>query len=315
MARGNRVKKTNFPHHSGGVVQVAHTARYGTVPEALLEDNRLGLDSRAVAAWLAIKASGWQINVAYLRWCLALPGKEELGQDLWQRIANELESAGYLSRTRLRGGSGLWVWHITFNPVPASATIAGSAGHGSTVHGAPACGAPDAGQPGHKPKQQLTPPTKNTTTNTPAVIRRSKSASVNDSVPGLSNRDLLYPTVTYAEREELEQLISRCDLSSRQAVLDEIEGIRQGGGIKRGVVPLAKALINKAAIGEFTLSAGQNVQAQRDRRMAHELAIAVSAAPIENLLPPSQAIIAQLPPNLRNLLLAAQLRAKEGGSG
>lgn len=312
------MKKSNFPNHSGGVVQVVHTARYGAVPEALLEDRRLGLDSRAVAAWLAIKASGWQINVAYLRWCLALPGKDELGKDIWQRIATELESAGYLSRTKQKGQSGLWVWHITFNPVPcgatvAGATVAGSAGYGGAVHGAPTYGSADDGQPGHKPVPRVTVPTQNTTTNKLAASGTRKPRVSDDFVPTDSNRALLYPIITCAERDELEKLISFCAVNDRQDVLDEIEGIRQGGGIKKGVVPLARALISKAAIGEFVLSAGQNVRAQRDRRNRNELAIAASTSPSENFLAPSEKSIAQLPPNLQIRMRAAKLRAENGG--
>jgi hypothetical protein len=310
------MKSSNFPNHSGGVVQVVHTARYGAVPEALLEDRRLGLDSRAVAAWLAIKASGWQINVAYLRWCLALPGKEELGKDIWQRIATELESAGYLSRTKHKGQNGLWVWHITFNPVPCGATVAGSAGYGSAVHGAPVHGSAEDGQPGHKPVPRLTVPTKTTTTTTttnkPPLSRTRKPCVSADFAPPNRDPGLLYPIIANAEREELEKLISYCDMSARQDVLDEIEGIRQGGGIKKGVVPLARALIGKAAIGEFVLSAGQNVRAQRDRRARHELAIAASTSLPEDFLVPSDKSIAQLPPNLQIQMRAAQRRAENG---
>lgn len=307
------MKISNFPNHSGGVVQVVHTARYGAVPEALLEDRRLGLDSRAVAAWLAIKASGWQINVAYLRWCLALPGKEELGKDIWQRIATELESAGYLSRTKQKGQNGLWVWHITFNPVPCGATVAGSAGHGGAVHGAPTYGSADGGQPGHKPVPRVTVPTQKTTTNKIPSSRTRKPCFSDDFVPSNSDRALIYPIITGAERDELEKLISFCGVNYRQDVFDEIEGIRQGGGIKKGVVPLARALIGKASIGEFVLSAGQNVRAQRDRRNRNELAIAASSSPAESFLVPSEKSIAQLPPNLQIRMRAAKLRAENGG--
>lgn len=306
------MKSSNFPNHSGGVVQVVHTARYGAVPEALLEDRRLGLDSRAVAAWLAIKASGWQINVEYLRWCLALPGKEELGKDIWQRIATELESAGYLSRAKHRGKQGLWVWHITFNPVPCGATVAGSAGYGGAAHGAPVHGSAADGQPGHKPVPRITVPTKKTTTNKRPPSPTPKPFASGDIVPPNGDPTLLYPIITNAEREELEKLITYCEMSARQEVLDEIEGIRQGGGIKKGIVPLARALIGKVAIGEFVLSAGQNVRAQRETRARHELAIAASTSPPEDFLVPSEKSIAQLPPNLQIQLRAARLRTKNG---
>jgi hypothetical protein len=109
---------------------------------------------------------------------------------------------------------------------------------------------------------------------------------------------LHYPKVTNTELTALEKLIPLCPVDARQAVLDEIEGVRQAGGIKRGVVPLAKALVAKVANGEFALSAGHSVQTQRENRHRHELAISVSAARVQALLSMSEDDIERLPPNV-----------------
>lgn len=308
MTRGS------FPHHSGGVVQVVHTARYGAVPEALLEDRRLGLDTRAVAAWLAIKASGWQIKISYLRCSLALPGKTELGKDLWQRIAAELESAGYLSRTKLKGSNGLWLWHITFNPAPPNATIAGSAGYGAATHGSVGHGAPTDGQAGHIPKQRITKQLKKTTTTKRAAHQRSKNLGPFDERPiPINGTDLVFPAVNSADLEGLKKLISLCEPSAGQDVLDEIEGIRQADGIKKGVIPLARALLSKLAAGEFFLSAGHKIQAQRNTRRWHESALEASLKLPENISNTSEEAIAQLPRNLQIQMRAAQRRIQGGG--
>lgn len=121
--------------HCGGVVQVRHPAgRWGAVPEAMLEDERLSLDTRGVAAWLATRPPSWQIKVAALRRRLGV------GRERWFRIARELERSGYLRRDKYPGGpGGKWVWHIEFSPV---STVVGSADHGvgavvgSADHGA-----------------------------------------------------------------------------------------------------------------------------------------------------------------------------------
>jgi hypothetical protein len=303
--------RENFPNHSGGVVQVLHTARYGAVPEALLEDRRLGLDTRAVAAWLAIKASGWQINVAYLRWSLALPGKTQLGKDLWQRIASELETAGYLSRTKLKGQNGLWVWHITFNPAPANPTMAGSAGYGSAAHGLSGHGNPTDGQAGHIPKQQVTKLFKEkTTTNNAALSKKGNLDPYDQNQIPANGPDLIFPTVSGADCNELKKLISKCTPDARQDVLDEIEGIRQADGIKKGVVPLARALISKSAMGEFFLSAGHKVQEQRVTQRTHKCALEASAKPPQNLSNTSEEAIAQLPVNLQMHMRAARRRTE-----
>lgn len=121
--------------HSGGVVQVVMPpgAKFGIVPRALLEDDRLNLDTRAVAAWLASQSEGFQVVVAVLR------KRMGLGEDRWARIARELEAGGYLTRSCSPAGqSGRWVWHITFNPCPTvpGSTVPGSSGHGGSGHGA-----------------------------------------------------------------------------------------------------------------------------------------------------------------------------------
>lgn len=289
----------NFPHHTGGVVQVRHTTRYGVVPEALLEDSRLSLDSRAVAAWLAVKQDGWQILVGVLRTRLGHGGQALLGKDRWQRIANELESAGYLTRKKINGHVGRWSWHITFTPVPEHCTGAVFAGSGSTSHGLAVAGLPGAGKRGHKviSRSEVPEIVTTTTEHPPASNPEKKGNSRGFAEPNCTEK-LHYPKVGGNELAALEKLMSHCSADSRQNVLDEIEGIRQAGGIKRGIVPLAKALIGKVAAGDFSLSAGHSVQGQRERRAKHQLACSVSVAPIGTLSPMSEADIAKLPPNI-----------------
>jgi hypothetical protein len=298
-----------FLHHSGGVVQVQHVARYGSVPESLLEDIRLDLDSRAVAAWLAVKPSGWQISVMSLRMRLSIKDKKMLGKDRWQRIARELESAGYLFRKKINGNGGQWVWHITFNPVPA--TVGGFPDSGAAERGGPANGIAENGQPGYKVVPILELPKKKTTTTKAFSIVNSDRKKFDRNCATESNcgQILLYPHVTQKELSELEILIQLCRADTRQSVLDEIEGIRRTGGIKRGVVPLARTLINKVETGEFSLSAGFLVQVEREKRSQNKKAVAVAmAAPtgVSSLI--SEEIIAKLPPNIAKRVREAAAR-------
>ena len=119
--------------HAGGVVRVqAPAGAWGALPLALLEDARLDLDSRAVAAWLGTRPDGWQIAVGPL--CRAL----DLGRDRWRRIARELEAAGYLSRSVApTGQGGKMVWTIDFcsSPTMAGFSVAGQPGAASTSDG------------------------------------------------------------------------------------------------------------------------------------------------------------------------------------
>jgi hypothetical protein len=131
--------------HSGGVLSVSMPpgSRYGIVPRALLEDPRLSLDTRAVAAWLATQDAGFQIVIAVL--CR----KMGLGKERWLRIARELEAGGYLSRRKhpigvdpTTGRKNQWKWENAFTPVPDSfpgidLSVVGFPDHGAPVHGQP----------------------------------------------------------------------------------------------------------------------------------------------------------------------------------
>lgn len=293
------MNKNTFPHHSGGVVQVRHTTRYGAVPEALLEDKRLDLDSRAVAAWLAVKQDGWQILVGVLRTRLVRGDQLLLGKDRWQRIANELESAGYLTRKKVNGQGGRWNWHITFTPVPEGDTSGGFSGSGATSHGLPNTGSAGSGQPGHKVIPKTAVPNLATTTTDKTVVFNLEKEKINYGLfDQKCAQELHYPKVTTSELIELKKMMLFCEEDSRQAVLDEIEGIRQTGGIKRGVVPLTRALINKVALGEFLLSAGFAIGIQRERRRQNEQAVSVAMASPDQLLSTSKEFLATLPQNI-----------------
>lgn len=126
--------------HTGGVVKIgAIQGRWGAVPEALFEDQRLGLDTRAVAGWLSTRPEGWQISVFHLRKRLGI------GKDKWQRMANELVAAGYLYRSCHTGRGGRRIWEIVFSAVPGVIHN----GACSTVAGSPGSGSPGGGTDGH----------------------------------------------------------------------------------------------------------------------------------------------------------------------
>jgi len=304
------------------------------VPEPLLEDPRLSLDSRAVAAWLAIKPTGWQINITTLRSRLKQEGKEMLGKDLWQRIALELQTAGYLERRKIKGHGGQWVWHITFNPVPSSVAVAGLAGHGDAVdglagygeaadglagddlsgdgsaaYGSTMGGQPRSGQASYKEIPDVAIPIKKTpTTTTESKVGGATKIKAETVEKKGSVEKLHFPRVSDREICQLEKLITLCAIDSRQNVLDEVEGIRQAGGIKRGIIPLASKLIEKVAMGQFVLSAGYKVQGERDARRQHETALKSAAMPLQNISPMSEDALAVLPPNLRKKAIASLAR-------
>lgn len=90
-------------------VRVAIKDRWLATPEALVEDERLGLDTRLVAVWLAGKPDSWVIRIG------PLCGRLGLGRDRWRRIAGELERHGYLHRERCQRPDGTWGWQFVFS--------------------------------------------------------------------------------------------------------------------------------------------------------------------------------------------------------
>jgi hypothetical protein len=122
----------------GTEVRVRWQGRFGIVPEALLEDSRLSLDTRAVAAWLAAKPPDWIVMVGVMRKRLGLSEQRWL-----RKVAPELESAGYLLRERRHGEQGRIVWKIEFYPDPLenaasaipSKSMDGESAHGESKHG------------------------------------------------------------------------------------------------------------------------------------------------------------------------------------
>jgi uncharacterized membrane protein len=82
-------------------IEVVGKSSPSSVPEDFLEDRRLRLDARLVAAWLEIRPDGWVMNVRDLRRALGIPG-----DTIWSRIARELEGVGYLTRHRVQGNRG-----------------------------------------------------------------------------------------------------------------------------------------------------------------------------------------------------------------
>lgn len=134
----------------------------------------------------------------------------------------------------------------------------------------------------------------------PAAVVKPSSLGGGSSLNESQSQKLFYPLVTGKELNAIEKVIDLCRPDARQDVLDEIEGIRLAGGIKRGAVPLATALVKRVAAGEFGLSAGVAVQAQRERRASNELAVQAATAPAKQggMLQLSEDVISKLPKHM-----------------
>lgn len=247
---------------------MTHTTRWGAVPEALLEDERLGLDSRAVAAWLAIKPAGWLVSVQALR------ARLQIRKDRWQRIANELESACYLTREKRQGAGGKWIWNIEFNPappdVPETRAVAGFPGSGQTVSGDTAHGSAGDGEPGHKRIPSSDIPTSvntTTTTNAPRGVVRGcgqRRAEKKDAGPG-KQRVLIFPSqLSPVEREAITDLTSDVPVDSAQQLLDELTDAIETKAIRTTPLRWFRAVLKKFNDGNFVPLGALRIKARRE---------------------------------------------------
>ena len=108
-----------------------------SVPRRLFDDHRLSLDTRGVAGFLATRTDSFTLSASGLRVLL------KLGKERYERIASELENAGYLERIQGRDNRGRVRWEMIFRPEPIG-------GFPSKSDGAPRpkkADQPPAGQP------------------------------------------------------------------------------------------------------------------------------------------------------------------------
>jgi hypothetical protein len=243
----------NRPHASS--TEVTHQSilrvdlsagRWQAIPAALINDDRLGLDTRGFAAWLLARPAGWEIRATALPQLLS-SGTWRVGREKAQRFLRELERATYLTRTRRRGLNGCWIWDFSFRPTPSreetpSITIDGLAVGGSAVDGSAV-----NGQPVHylhtltsnRLDQYKTKPT------TTAPSAQEMQVVVGELM------EIRFPKfLTGHHLAAARKRISECPREHRQAVLDEF-GAMMARGVVRFPMGLLKCLVRRAAEGEF----------------------------------------------------------------
>lgn len=74
------------------IIKRRHNSRFSIVPNAIYEDRRLSLDTKAALGYLLSRPAHWQIRLE------ALQGALQVGRRSTQRIMRELIEAGYAER-------------------------------------------------------------------------------------------------------------------------------------------------------------------------------------------------------------------------
>lgn len=82
------------------------------VPPKIFEDERLALDTRGVAGFIATRSDSFSLSVGGL--CKLL----KIGEDKWKRMSAEFKEAGYLKHIESRNKAGRFQHELWFSPIP-----------------------------------------------------------------------------------------------------------------------------------------------------------------------------------------------------
>jgi hypothetical protein len=152
--------------------------------------------------------------------------------------------------------------------------------------------------------QQQPPATPGTTTTLVGDEKRCGSGS--EEIVSL-----IYPQAQAMEIDILRSLVAKCRPENRQAILDEVEGARQRGSLRSGIVPFARALAKAEADDAFIPSLGIPISINRQQAIANAQQLqaskaasdcAVDAALAEHQW--TEAELALLPPKMRERMIA-----------
>ena len=240
MRAGSSVTNKTTPECS--ILRVDKSAGcWEAIPTFLINDARLGFDTRGFAAWLLTRPPGWQIRASALPHLLKSRSRH-VGRDRARRFLRELERAGYLTRTRHRTADGRWIWYHAFRPNPAVSTIDAFSVDGSAVDGLTVDGKHvDLIHTLSSSRSDYSILNKTTTTTTapvPVVV-------VGDLM------EIRYPDCLSGPRlESAKKLMTQCPGADRQAVLDEFAAMLRGGAV-RHPMGLLNRLIERAREGQF----------------------------------------------------------------
>lgn len=250
---------------------------WGSIPESLLTDQRLGHAAVRLGAWLAMRQDGWQVRKQHARTVLGL------GESVWDRACSELKQAGYLVIVPLRAGGRFVGQDYTFDPCPdpSDPPEAGLPPPVKTGGGGAGAGATGAGKTAHLTSTDLTDTNKtNTTTTTNAA-------------------DLVWPpSVGQSQLAACIAAMVGVNVDQQQILLDELAGqtkpINNPAGWLRRLAKLASS-------GAFQADLADQV---RDAREAKDrAAVKVKEAKQVVSMPPTAEVKAKLA-DLRAQILA-----------
>ncbi len=241
------------------------------IPTRVMLDPRIPLKARGLYAVLRSIPAGTRLNDAALQSLSYHDGRDALRaakrilcRHGLLRVQQDRAHAGRFSRT---------VWLLRAEAERTTAD--GKSVRGLSGDGLPGRGHPDDGKSVHGRKPD--PASGAGAFLDPSSDVRSSSTSSKTTTyserqsPG--ERHLIAPTsLPTAQAHVALRMVSSLPPDVAQEVLDELEGIKRRGAIKKTWEACLRGIVRAAEKGEFNFTVGREVLADRDRRIAeHQL--------------------------------------------
>ena len=164
---------------SNDPVKILKRRAWSSVPDDILQDQRISLKARAVMAWIIGRPPNW---ILYIRHMQHIIGMTEA---MWKSIRKELENVGYYKQERVQLATGKIYWEKSFTDEPMQPTPS-SPPMEKTIGGEPYSGFASGGEVWDIPpiqKQRKLPP--------PPTSSRKRSAPEPTSMPVVEDMDEL----------------------------------------------------------------------------------------------------------------------------
>lgn len=247
------------------------------IPTRVMLDPRIPLKARGLYAVLRSIPAGTRLNDAALQSLSDHDGRDALRaakRTLCQhgllQVQQDRAHAGRFSRT-------VWLLRSESSRI----TVDGVSVRGRSGDGQPARGRTDDGKPVHGGNlavarrsghsQEVRSSVRSSTS--------SKTTTYNKERLSFDTSRLIPPqSLTAPQAQHALRMVSVLPVETGQEVLDELEGIKRKGAIKKTWEACLRGIVRAAEKGEFNFTVGREVLADRERRLATERQSAERAA-------------------------------------
>lgn len=239
------------------------------MPTRVMLDPRIPLKARGLYAVLRSIPAGTRLNDAALQ---ALSDHD--GRDAMRAAKRTLCMHGLLQIQQDRANAGRFsrtVWLL--RSASSLASVDGFSVYGGSVTGQPARGCTDDGKParGENPLVARDSSDKPEFRSSVRSNTFSKTTTYNSERPSFDASLLIPPqSLTTSQAQTALRMVTPLPIEMAQEVLDELEGIKRKGAIKKTWEACLHGIIRAAHKGEFNYTVGREILAERERRSTEQ---------------------------------------------